>query len=407
MKYLKILFSMLLILLSFTFFACEKEVIAKLTINYKEEMTVGEEIVIEVISSVEDDRISFENLNPNILELDGNKVKALKKGIGEIVINSLYKTSETISIFIVDAQAPSEINMSIQGENFVTEVEYQLVIDAIPNNASKEFNFVYNTSAIDLDEDTLKLIFLKPGKFTISCYSKKDRTVYDIIEINVEFNPEIEVYEILFVGNSLTKSNLYDIPQMVIAMMQEKGLRVNYTLDGPEAQWIIDHKATFDKLIENNKYTHVILQERSHGTVSDYNKFESAALEFSEKIKENGAKLILYQTWAYNIGWYDMTKYEMYEAIKEAYFNVANMTDATISPVGDAFVMFESAYGDFPSLYYDTHHPSAYGSFLSACVHYVTLTGRRASDVQYVYEEISEEYANAIKSIADQIVLGE
>ncbi len=407
MKYLKTLFIILLILLSFTLLSCEKEIIAKLTVNYEEEMTVGEEIVIEVTSSVENDEISFENLSPNILELDGNKVKALRKGIGEIVVNSIYKTSETISIFVLEAQAPTEINMSIQGDNFITEVEYQLVIDTIPSNSSKEFNFIYNTSAIDLDKDTLKVIFLKPGKFTISCYSKKDKTVYDVIEVNVEFNPEVEVYELLFVGNSLTKSNLYDIPQMVIAMMQEKGLRVNYTLDGPEAQWIIDHKATFDKLIETNKYTHVILQERSHGTVSDYNKFESAALEFSEKIKENGAKLILYQTWAYNIGWYDMTKYEMYEAIKEAYSNVANMTDAIISPVGDAFVMFESKYGDFPSLYYDTHHPSAYGAFLSACVHYVTLTGKSASELEYVYDGISEEYAIAIKNVADRIVLGE
>ena len=406
MKCLKSLFIILLMLLSSTLFACEKEIIAKLTINYEEEMTVGEEKIIEVTSSIENDIVSFENLNPNILEIDGNKVKALKKGIGEIVINSLYKASETISIFVVETQSPSEINMSIQGENFVTEVAYQLVIDVIPNNSSKDFYFVYNTSAIDLDEDTLKLIFLKAGKFTISCYIKKDRTVYDVIEVNVEFNPEVEIYELLFVGNSLTKFQ-YDIPAMVVAMMQEKGLKVNSTLDGPEAQWLIDHKTSFEKYIEDNKYTHVILQERSHGTVTDYNKFESAVLEYNEKIKENGAKLVLYQTWAYNTGLNDMSKSEMHEAIKAAYSQAAIKTNAIVVKVGEAFVMFENQYIEGPSLYYDANHPSVYGAFLSACVHYVTLTGRRSCELEYVYNGISEEYADAIKNIADKIVLGE
>ena len=97
-KSIKLIKVFILVVLSFVLVACEKEIISELTINYNEEMTIGEEIQIEVISSVENDIIAFENMSPDIIELNDNKVKALEEGIAEIVITSSYKTSETISI---------------------------------------------------------------------------------------------------------------------------------------------------------------------------------------------------------------------------------------------------------------------------------------------------------------------
>lgn len=405
-KSIKLIKVFILVVLSFVLVACEKEIISELTINYNEEMTIGEEIQIEVISSVENDIIAFENMSPDIIELNDNKVKALEEGIAEIVITSSYKTSETISILVKESPAPTNISISLSGENFITEVPYKLEIDVLPSNASKEFTFNYTRSSMSINEETLEVTFLRAGTHSITCFSKKDRKVSGSITVEVNFNPEVEVYELLFVGNSLTKYQ-HDIPAMVAEMMREKGLKVNYTLDGPSAQWIIDHKSTFDKYITNYKYTHVILQEKSDGSVTDYNKFESAVLDFAKKIEENGAKIVLYQTWAYKSGLWNMSKQEMHEAIKAAYHDVANKVSATIVPSGDAFSEFEKMYGTTPTLYYDENHPSEYGAFLSACVHYATLTGNKASELEYVYPNIDASFADEIKLIADKVVFGE
>lgn len=405
-KSIKLIKVFILVVLSFVLVACEKEIISELTISYSEEIIVGEMIEIEVTSSIENDIISFENMSPDIIELNDNKVKALEEGIAEIVITSSYKTSETISILVKGSPAPTSISISLNGENFITEVPYKLEIDVLPNNASKEFTFNYTRSSMSINEETLEVTFLRAGTHSITCFSKKDRKVSGSITVEVNFNPEVEVYELLFVGNSLTKYQ-HDIPAMVAEMMREKGLKVNYTLDGPSAQWIIDHKSTFDKYITNYKYTHVILQEKSDGSVTDYNKFESAVLDFAKKIEENGAKIVLYQTWAYKSGLWNMSKQEMHEAIKAAYHDVANKVSATIVPSGDAFSEFEKMYGTNPTLYYDENHPSEYGAFLSACVHYATLTGNKASELEYVYPNIDASFADEIKLIADKVVFGE
>ena len=402
----KILNLVLVIILLCSFVACNKEIISVLNINFSPEIYVGEEIEIDVDSSVDGDIITYENLNPEIIELKDNKVKALKKGIAEVIISSSYKTSETISIIVLDAVAPTSIEFSIIGENFITEVPYKYEINVLPGNASKEFIFNYSFSSLTLDQNNNEIVFHRAGFHTITCFSKKDRNVSFSISVEVNFNPEVEVYQLLFVGNSLTKYQ-HDIPKLVSEMMSEKGIKVNYTLDGPSAQWIIDHKNTFDKLIANNKYTHVILQEKSYGTISEYNKFESSVLEFSEKIEENGAKIYLYQTWAYTSGWGNLSKKEMYEGIRDAYHLVASKVNGTVIKAGDAFFEYEKLYGDSISLYYDTHHPSKYGAFLSACVHYSTLTGNKASELEYVYSDIELTYANQLKLVADKVVFGE
>ena len=65
---------------------------------------------------------------------------------------------------------------------------------------------------------------------------------------------------------------------------------------------------------------------------------------------------------------------------------------------------YESPNNNLPSLYYDMNHPSTYGAYLSACVHYASITGRKADDNVYIMPRIENEIAEIIQKIADEVV---
>ena len=59
---------------------------------------------------------------------------------------------------------------------------------------------------------------------------------------------------------------------------------------------------------------------------------------------------------------------------------------------------------NLPCLYYDMNHPSTYGAYLSACVHYASITGRKSEDNIYMMPGIENEIAEIIQRIADEVV---
>ena len=52
-----------------------------------------------------------------------------------------------------------------------------------------------------------------------------------------------------------------------------------------------------DELLSEKKYDFVILQDNSMATVKDPERFLKGASQLCEKIRKNGAKTVLYQTW--------------------------------------------------------------------------------------------------------------
>ena len=61
----------------------------------------------------------------------------------------------------------------------------------------------------------------------------------------------------------------------------------------------------------------------------------------------------------------------------------------------------------YPSLYQDMNHQSLYGAYLSACVHYASITGRKASRNSYIVPEMEYNMVKIIQEIADEVVFGE
>ena len=137
-------------------------------------------------------------------------------------------------------------------------------------------------------------------------------------------------------------------------------------------------------------------------------KFENTVIALAKKIEENKAKIILYQTWAYDKDiWNGVTKAEMTNKLVDAYDKVAGKVGASVNRAGEAFALYEAKSENWPSLYVDMNHPSVYGAYLSACVHYSSITGKKASENPYIMEGIDAEMLKNIKEIADEVVFKE
>ena len=289
-------------------------------------------------------------------------------------------------------------------KNLVNEF-YHLEVSLEPSNALKNLEWNYNRNYMTFNEETMEVTFNKAGDFYISCYSKDNMELEVKIDFEVVYNPEGEFYRILFVGNSFTKHN-HDIPKLVEAMMKLDGLDVECEGSIAGGKSLVDQRSKVETKLRNFRYTHVILQEHSYGPISKYDQFESTVVALAKAIEANKAKIMLYQTWAYDKDvWNGISREEMTDRLVEGYAKVAEKVGAEINPVG---IAFEKYYlrGDLPSLYCDMSHPSVYGAYLSVCVHYASITGKKASDNPYKMEGIDDNMLKVIKEIADEAVFG-
>ena len=351
------------------------------------------------------------NLTTGILEVLKKEngvveVKGIGVGNGQIEIKSGEKYKETIDITVINYPMPTSLNLKIveNGPYYYGET-YHLAISLEPSNALNNVELNYNRNYMTINEETMEVTFNKAGEFYISCYSMDNFELEVKIDFEVIYNPEVELYRILFVGNSFTKHN-YDIPKLVEGMMKQEGLDVECEGSIAGGKALVDQRSKVESKLRSFRYTHVVLQEHSYGPIEKYNQFESTVLALAKAIEENKAKIHLYQTWAYDKDvWNGITRSEMTKKLVEAYGAVAEKVEATINPVGMAFEKYYLR-GDLPSLYCDMSHPSVYGAFLSACVHYSSITGKKASDNQYKMEEIDDNMTQIIKEIADEVVFG-
>ena len=254
-----------------------------------------------------------------------------------------------------------------------------------------------------INEETNEIVFKHAGTFVVSMFAQK-KAIRTNITVEVDFPTDKEVYEILYIGNSLTY--VHDIPSIIKNMIEADGAYISYCQDTPGGSYLKDHRNNFDILINKYDFTHVILQGQSYEAISNFNEFRSEILRYNEiiKTKNENTQTILYQSWAYNRDVYQgLAKYDMTQKLVDAYGTVAKEINAKVTRSGEAFKLFETEIGLNPSLYQDMNHQSLYGAYLSACVHYSTLTGKKASNNTYVIDGIDSEMIKTIQVIADKI----
>lgn len=188
---------------------------------------------------------------------------------------------------------------------------------------------------------------------------------------------------VLFIGNSFTYRN--DLPGLFAELAGAAGHAVEvdsvfqggcYFHDFTDPDNGLCRKV--GQMYEQAAYDVVFLQEQSVQPLNDREDFLTNGSLLAEQAAAQGARVILYQTWAYEEGapMLERVGYayeEMYRGLQEAYGALAERTGAAVAPVGEAF--FLAAQQGEGALYNeaDRYHPSARGSYLAACVHFVTV----------------------------------
>lgn len=193
--------------------------------------------------------------------------------------------------------------------------------------------------------------------------------------------------QVLFIGNSFTYFN--DMPYTFLNMAKtvDPDSRVeSIAYGGYSLAQYCDEDTEVGRLVISKivsyEWDYVVLQEQSLLPCTDEKGFVSAVKRLCGIVSQIGAKVILYQTWAYaentdKLLSTGMSYREMSEKLVAAYGKAAAESGATVAPVGEMFARVkDSGYITRLINANDGYHPSSTGSYLAACVIFRTITGK-------------------------------
>jgi hypothetical protein len=191
----------------------------------------------------------------------------------------------------------------------------------------------------------------------------------------------------LFIGNSFTYYN--NLEQIFKSIASDAGITIDAvrvaigssTLEhfadpansnGQQLAAVLEGQSNFD---------YVILQEQSTRPINYPGRFLSAVRTLQNKINatQTHAEIYLYETWGYpaNAGEtrYGGTVPAMEAMLRAAYADTGETLDIPVCWAGKAFTKVFEDYGEINLYQSDQTHPSYAGSYLSTCVHAMTILG--------------------------------
>lgn len=178
--------------------------------------------------------------------------------------------------------------------------------------------------------------------------------------------------QVLFVGNSYTY--VWNLPQNVALMAEVKSINLKTQQSTSGGANLAQHwrsegdLSTVDK-IKTGKFDAVVLQDQSMRAIQHPDSLMYYGERLGKLIIKNGGQPYVYMTWARE--WAP----NMQKTIQEKYTALAKKINARIVPVGPAWERARELRPGFPLYDPDGSHPSALGTYLSACVFFGVLTG--------------------------------
>ena len=178
--------------------------------------------------------------------------------------------------------------------------------------------------------------------------------------------------KVLFIGNSYPY--FWNLPQTVDLMAESQDIDMvtkQSTTGGASLghHWRGERNLQSIEKIKSGDYDAVVLQDHSRRAIDHPDSLMHFGKLFGDLIKSNGAQTYVYMTWAREWNPY------MQEKITAEYNRLAEKINAQVVPVGLAWQRARDLRPGFPLYNEDQSHPSALGSYLSACVFYAVLTG--------------------------------
>lgn len=186
-----------------------------------------------------------------------------------------------------------------------------------------------------------------------------------------------ETEKVLFVGNSFTY--FWNMPQMVEAMAKDQKVDLETsqsTVGGSnlEQHWKEEKGTVTQKMLANEDWDYVVLQDHSMSTIDHSERFKTYAGKLIDLIQEKNAEPLLSMTWAYD------SNPLMQENIGKSYIELGTNTNVKVVPVGTIFMEAQKARPDL-KMYFDDKHPSSDGSYLIALIYYKYFTGNSVMDI--------------------------
>jgi hypothetical protein len=138
----------------------------------------------------------------------------------------------------------------------------------------------------------------------------------------------------LFIGNSFTTKN--DLPTLLSDIAQAgKGITIESKVISAGGASLRRHwNAGAATTITSEKWNHVVLQEQSTLPVKNSNRFHENVREFVPAMKESGAKMVLFMTWARK------KEPENQGLLTDSYNQIGKELEASVVPVGTAWQKF-------------------------------------------------------------------
>ena len=135
----------------------------------------------------------------------------------------------------------------------------------------------------------------------------------------------------LFIGNSFTTKN--DLPTLLSAIAKAgKGITIESKVISAGGASLRRHwNAGAASTITSAKWDYVVFQEQSTLPVKNSNRFHENVREFVPAMKESGAKMVLFMTWARK------KEPENQSLLTDSYNKIGNELGACVVPVGTAW----------------------------------------------------------------------
>jgi hypothetical protein len=210
---------------------------------------------------------------------------------------------------------------------------------------------------------------------------------------------------VLFVGNSFIYYNnsVHKHYRKLLNSSSEDGSASGdarmLTISGGS---LAEYEGGLRQMLDAGDWDAVVLQGYSNGPITPgkAERFQAAARDYANAIRQNGADPVFFMTWAYT------GQPQMTAKLDAAYSAIGAELNAKVVPVGLAFERALSLRPELTLIIDDGKHPTMAGTYLAACTFYAALhdespegldydAGLAASDtalLQQVAWEIWQEY---------------
>jgi len=209
--------------------------------------------------------------------------------------------------------------------------------------------------------------------------------------------------KILFVGNSFTYSH-HGVESHVRALaasaIPPKLIQADSNTQGGATLQIQHGRSEVHDMIREGAYDVVVLQgDMPELTGHSVEPFLENARLFDGEIRQAGAKTIFFMTWPYErLNWITL------EEIAKAHHDISTALNASVAPVGMAFQRSQAERPGLDMLGRDREHQSIHGTYLAACVIYVSLFGETPQGLAYAPTSVSAKDAAFLQRIAWETV---